>query len=335
MNNPRLALVTDAWHPQVNGVVTTLHRTVSELEKMGYHVQKITPENFTTFPLPSYPEIRLPVLHGRKVARLLGNFSPDHIHIATEGTLGMAARRYCLRSGLSFTTSYHTPFPEYVRERFPVPLPLTYGLVRRFHSSAKQTMLATRKMRELLTGWGFDNLVTWERGVDTELFAPLEKKLRNKLAPVWIYVGRVAVEKNIEAFLKLNVPGTKQVVGDGPALATLRSRYPEVQFLGYRFGQELAETIAAADVFVFPSLTDTYGLVMLEAMACGLPVAAFPVTGPVDVVTDGVTGILDNDLQKAAMRALELDGKNCRIEALKRTWRRASEQFAGNLVAVR
>jgi glycosyltransferase involved in cell wall biosynthesis len=335
MISKRLAIVTDAWCPQVNGVVTTLQRTAAELGQMGFEVRAITPEYFSTLPLPSYPEIRVPVVPGRKLARLLDDFGPYHIHIATEGSLGIAARRYCLRNGLGFTTSYHTQFPEYVRERLPIPLPVSYAVLRRFHSRAQKTMVATRKMREGLTSRGFKNLVTWERGVDTELFRPIQNKARDRSAPVWIYVGRVAVEKNIEAFLKLEIPGTKQVVGDGPARAELQNRYPDVQFLGYRFGEELSRTIAAADVFVFPSLTDTYGLVMLEAMACGIPVAAFPVTGPVDVISPGVTGVLDNNLHHAAMQALQLDGNRCREEALKRTWRRASEQFASNLVPVK
>ena len=331
----RIALITDAWSPQVNGVVTTLQRTVRELTDMGHKVLVISPENFRTVPLPSYPEIRLAVLPGKAIKAQLDAFKPQHIHIATEGTLGMAGRRYCVRHGFRYTTSYHTQFPEYLRKRAPIPLSVSYKMMRWFHDAAGQTMVATKAMRELLGQRGFRNLVTWERGVDTGLFRPLaaiEKPVRD--APVFIYVGRVAVEKNIEAFLQLELPGKKQVVGAGPALEQMAQKYPAVEFLGYRFGEELAATIAAADVFVFPSLTDTFGLVMLEAMACGLPVAAFPVTGPIDVVQDGVTGVLDNDLQKAALAALELDGKACREHALSRTWRRATQQFFGNLVAV-
>jgi len=333
----RIAIVTDAWRPQVNGVVTTLSRTAAELLLMGHEVMVINPEQFQTFPLPSYPEIRLAFRPAGRVAQFLDDFQPQHIHIATEGSLGFAARNYCRKKTLNFTTSYHTQFPEYIRKRVPIPLPVTYGVLRRFHRSANRTMVATRNMREVLLQRGFANVVLWERGVDTGLFQPRddETKLPPQARPVWIYVGRVAVEKNIEAFLNLDLPGTKQVVGEGPALARLKAKFLDVQFLGYQFGEQLAATIAAADVFVFPSLTDTFGLVMLEAMACGLPVAAFPVTGPVDVVKPGITGILDNDLRKAALAALELDRAACRREALERTWQRATGQFVANLVPVR
>lgn len=329
-----IAIVTDAWRPQVNGVVTTLGRTVGELTALGYQVDIVTPEGFRTAPLPWYPEIRVALMPGRAVAAQLESLAPQHIHIATEGSLGIAARNFCMQHGYRFTTSYHTQFPEYLRERLPVPLGLTYSVLQRFHASAARTMVATGTMRDRLRERGFDNLVMWERGVDTELFHPATSPVGDSREPVWIYVGRVAVEKNIEAFLRLDLPGTKQVVGDGPALKELQHRYPEVRFSGYLFGAELAAAIAAASVFVFPSLTDTFGLVMLEAMACGLPVAAFPVTGPIDVVKQGITGVLDNDLQAAAMAALNLDRSACRAEALSRTWRHATEQFAANLVPV-
>lgn len=332
----RIAIVTDAWRPQVNGVVTTLSRTEAELQLMGHEVLVINPQQFRTFPLPSYPEIRLALRPAGRVAKLLEDFRPQHIHIATEGSLGFAARNYCRNNRLNFTTAYHTQFPEYIRKRVPIPLPLSYGVLRRFHGGARRTMVATNSMRNLLLQWGFTNVVLWERGVDSSLFQPSDDRI-NLLAqqrPVWIYVGRVAVEKNIEAFLNLDLPGTKQVVGEGPALPALKARFRDVQFLGYQFGEQLAATIAAADVFVFPSLTDTFGLVMLEAMACGLPVAAFPVTGPVDVVKPGITGILNHDLRKAALAALELDRTACRREALKRTWQHATSQFVANLVPV-
>lgn len=330
----RTAIVTDAWRPQVNGVVTTLGRTMLELEGMGHHVTVVAPDRFRTFPMPGYPEIRLALRPGSGVARALDEFAPEQIHIATEGPLGLAGRSYCRKRGLCFTTSYHTQFPEYLARRIPVPLGLSYAALRRFHGAASTVMVATRNMRELLEARGFGNIRMWERGVDTEVFKPAAAKATDGARPVWIYVGRVAVEKNLEAFLSLDLPGRMQVVGDGPQLAEYRRKFPQVEFLGYRFGAELAATIAAADVFVFPSLTDTFGLVMLEAMACGLPVAAFPVTGPMDVVKPGVTGVLDGDLRRAALAALELDGRNCREEALTRTWRRATEQFAANLVPV-
>ena len=335
----RIVIVTDAWRPQVNGVVTTLGRTSAELEEMGHQVLVINPQKFRTLSLPSYPEIRLSVMPGREVSRDIADFDPDHIHIATEGPLGLAARRHCLRYGLDFTTSYHTQFPEYLRERLPVPLGLSYRLMRKFHGQAQQTMVPTNQMRELLLSRGFRNVVLWERGVDTTLFHPAATSpvvpARSPERPIWVYAGRVAVEKNLTAFLDLDLPGTKRVIGDGPQMAEFTAGYPEVEFVGYRFGEELAALVADSDVFVFPSVTDTFGLVMLEAMACGLPVAAFPVTGPIDVVRQGVTGVLDDDLRNAALAALELGGGNCRQEALGRTWRRATEQFFANLVPAR
>ena len=258
--------------------------------------------------------------------------APDHIHIATEGPLGLAARKYCLRHGLRFTTSYHTQFPEYIRKRMPVPLALSYALVRRFHGRASRTMVATRGQEQLLRAWGLDNIVRWTRGVDTDMFRPDECESLDLPRPVFAYAGRVAVEKNLAAFLDLELPGSKCVIGDGPALEGLRRQYPQVLYAGYRFGRELSRYIAAADVFVFPSLTDTFGLVMLEAMACGVPVAAFPVTGPVDVVRHGETGILDEDLGRAALAALDLSGERCRQYALEHTWEAASRQFFDNLV---
>jgi glycosyltransferase involved in cell wall biosynthesis len=327
----KIAIVTDAWHPQVNGVVTTLTRTSAELTTLGHEVRVISPVGFRTVPLPSYPEIRIAVWPGRRVAAELAAFAPDAVHVATEATLGRAARTYCRKVGQPFTTSYHTQFPEYLRSRLPVPLGASYAVLRSFHAAAARTMVATQFMRARLEDRGLTNLVMWERGVDTELFRPAEHKQPVAKRPVWVYVGRVAVEKNIDAFLRLDLPGTKQIIGAGPQLEEFRRRYPEVEFLGYRFGAELAAAIAQGDCFVFPSLTDTFGLVMLEAMACGLPVAAYPVTGPVDVVEQGVTGVLHDDLGVAALAALKLDPQRCRAHALTRTWRRATDQFVNNL----
>lgn len=334
MSVASLAIVTDAWSPQVNGVVNTLQRTRDELLRDGYRVSMLTPERHLTLPCPSYPEIRLALLPERRVSRQLDSIEPDHIHIATEGPIGSAARRYCLKSGLSFTTSYHTQFPEYIRKRVPVPLHVSYALMRSFHGAARRTMVATPSQQRLLEQWHFRNIVRWSRGVDTDLFRPDNKASLNVTRPLFVYAGRVAVEKNIEAFLELALPGTKCVIGDGPALDNLKANFPDVLFSGYKFGADLASHIAAADVFVFPSLTDTFGLVMLEAMACGVPVAAFPVTGPVDVVVHGETGILDTDLHKAAIDALELSGDRCREVAMKYTWQAATRQFRSNLVPV-
>jgi glycosyltransferase involved in cell wall biosynthesis len=332
MNGKTLAIVTDAWWPQVNGVVNTLMQTRAALSERGYQVTMLTPQDYSTVPCPSYPEIRLALRPSARLHARLDALRPDHIHIATEGPLGLAARAFCLRRGLAFTTSYHTQFPEYLRKRLPVPLALSYAFMRRFHNAAAHTMVATPGQEAVLKRWRFRNIVRWTRGVDTALFSPEERAPLDVPRPVFTYAGRVAVEKNLEAFLSLDLPGTKCVIGDGPALRALRGRYPNALFTGYRFGKELVRLLAAADVFVFPSRTDTFGLVMLEAMACGVPVAAFPVTGPVDVVTRGVTGILDEDLRTAALAALELDRRQCRTEALKHTWAESSRQFSDNLV---
>jgi len=327
-----IAIITDAWSPQVNGVVNTLKQTRQALIADGYRLDMLTPAEHRTLPCPTYPEIRLAVRPYQKIAQQLDKLAPDHIHIATEATLGSAARKYCLRNGLSFTTSYHTQFPEYLRKRIPIPLVVSYAAIRRFHSAASCTMVATPSQEKLLLKWKFRNIVRWSRGVDTDIFTPEEREPLNVQRPLFTYAGRVAVEKNLEAFLDLDLPGSKCVIGNGPDLEMLKSRYPQVLFAGYRFGRELARHVASADVFVFPSRTDTFGLVMLEAMACGVPVAAFPVTGPVDVVTHGETGILDEDLRKAALAALDLSRERCREEALKFSWLAASREFAGNLV---
>lgn len=331
----RIAIVTDAWRPQVNGVVTTLSKTGEALEAMGHTVEFFTPSRFRTVPCPSYPEIRLSLFPRRRLWRALDSFAPEAIHIATEGPLGLSARAWCLRRGRAFTTSYHTQFPQYVRMRVPVPLSWSYAYLRWFHGPAERTLVPTEHQRQELERQGFAHLAIWTRGVDTELFRPYtnagEDDALEGPRPICLYMGRVAVEKNIEAFLTLETPGTRYVVGDGPDLAMLREKYPHTHFTGFRFGEALARTLAAADVFVFPSRTDTFGLVMLEAMACGLPVAAYPVTGPLDVVRPGVTGVLDEDLGKAVEGALQLERKACRAHALSRSWRHASEQFFNHL----
>jgi glycosyltransferase involved in cell wall biosynthesis len=332
MNDKTLAIVTDAWWPQVNGVVNTLMHTRAALAARGYRVIMLTPQDHATLPCPGYPEIRLALRPGPRVHERLDAMRPDHIHIATEGPLGLATRAWCLRRQRAFTSSYHTQFPEYIRKRLPVPLTVSYAFLRRFHNAAARTMVATSSQEAVLTRWKFRNIVRWTRGVDTDLFSPHDPAPLDVPRPVFAYAGRVAVEKNLEAFLSLDLPGTKCVIGDGPALKALRDRFPQALFAGYKFGRELAGLISAADVFVFPSRTDTFGLVMLEAMACGVPIAAFPVTGPVDVVEHGVTGILSEDLRAAALAALDLDRDRCRAEALKRTWAESSRQFSDNLV---
>lgn len=328
----RIAIVTDAWKPQTNGVVTTLTRTAEGLEARGHRVRLVTPESYRTVPLPTYPDIRLAMGARAGVRKELGEFDPEAVHIATEGPLGLAARRYCVRGGLGFTTSYHTQFPEYIRMRAPVPLAASYSYFRWFHSGARRTMVATESLQRQLLSRGFGNVVLWTRGVDTDLFRPREKSFLNDARPLSMYVGRVAVEKNLEDFLDLDIPGTKYVVGDGPALADLKARHPDVRFVGFRYGEELARYVAASDVFVFPSRTDTFGVVLLEAMACGVPVAAYPVTGPVDVVRDGETGALSEDLREAVLRALTLDGAKGRAYALTHSWQRSTQQFCDHLV---
>jgi glycosyltransferase involved in cell wall biosynthesis len=327
----KIALVTDAWLPQTNGVVRTLSLTSHELARAGHTVHVIDPGGFRTVPCPTYPEIRLAWRPYRKLAERLESLRPDTLHVATEGPLGLAARRWATRSGRRFTTSYHTQFPEYVRARAPVPLALTYAHLRRFHSAAARTLVATPSMMRTLEARGFRNLGMWSRGVDTALFRPRAKEFLGLPRPVWLYFGRVAVEKGIGDFLRLDLPGSKLVVGDGPATDELRTAHPEATFVGYKHGEELAAHVAAADVFVFPSRTDTFGLVLLEAMACGVPVAAYPVTGPIDVVRNGVTGILSDDLRAAALAALALDPAACREHALACTWKAATLQFLSNL----
>jgi glycosyltransferase involved in cell wall biosynthesis len=327
----KIAIVTDAWHPQVNGVVTTLTATAGTLEKQGHEILLITPELFRTFPCPTYPEIRLSKSPGRKVRELLDAFGPDAIHIATEAPLGWAARKYCLRNGLRFTTSYHTRFPEYVRMRIPIPLWISYALVQRFHAPASRTMVATENLRTELMLRGFRNLVLWSRGVDTDIFQPRPRDFLQDKRPILLYAGRVAVEKNIKEFLAIDIPGTKYVIGDGPAFNDLKRQYPEAVFPGFKIGVELAQYMAAADVFVFPSRTDTFGVVMLEANACGLPVAAHPVTGPETVIAQGRTGWLAENLGEAIARALQLNPTDCVAHARRYSWEKCTAQFLANL----
>ncbi len=328
----RIAIASDAWSPQINGVVTTLQQTRDVLLASGHEVLMLTPEGRRTVRCPTYPEIRLTLFAGRAIARELDRFAPDCVHIATEGTLGLAVRRYCLRRNIPFTTAYHTQFPEYIRARFPIPLRWSVALMRWFHRPAVRTMVATASMRKTLEERGFRNLVIWSRGVRTDIFRPDDAVSYDLQRPVWVCVGRVAVEKNVEQFLALDLPGSKVIIGDGPDRERLGAAYPGCHFLGYKTGRDLARHIAGADVFVFPSRTDTFGLVMLEAMACGVPVAALPVTGPIDVVRGDETGCLHDDLATACFQALELNREDCRQYALSRSWERATRQFVKNLV---
>ncbi|MBP7066637.1 glycosyltransferase family 1 protein [Ferrovibrio sp.] len=332
----RILIVSDAWHPQVNGVVRTLTKTVESLSRQGHVIEVVGPGEFRRMPCPTYPEIELAILPYRALVRRIEAFAPEAIHIATEGPLGLAARRYCTRHNFAFTTAYHTKFPEYVEERAKVPLAWSYAFMRWFHNGSAGMMVATQSLADSLAARGFRNLRTWSRGVDTERFRPRDKALLDLPRPIHLYAGRVVVDKNIEAFLKLDLPGTKLVVGIGPQLEEYRARYPEAVFAGYLENGALAGYFAAADVFVFPSLTDTFGLVLLEALASGVPVAAYPVTGPLDVIgPHPEVGCLHDDLGEAIKGALGKSPQACRDLALRYSWEACSAQFLQNLTPMR
>ncbi len=333
----RILIVSDAWHPQVNGVVRTLTMLQRELAAMGHVAEVLGPDRFPTVGMPTYRTIKVALLPGRRLARLIEAYRPDALHVATEGPLGWAARRWALRRGVPFSTSFHTRFPEYLHARTRIPLALGYALLRRFHNRSAATLVATGSLRAELSSRGFEHLKPWTRGVDLSRFRPAELEpwadLRVK-RPIFLSVGRVSVEKNLEAFLRLDLPGTKVVVGDGPQREALARAHPEVVFLGERHGDALARAYAGADVFVFPSVTDTFGLVLLESLACGTPVAAHPVTGPADILAGAAPGVgaLDTDLRAAALRALRGDRAACRRHAERFSWRACAELFLASLV---
>lgn len=327
----KILVATDAAPPQVNGVVRTYLRLAQELERSGVTLSFIRPDDFVTLPQPFYREIRMALPAPSRMARLIEAAAPDYVHIATEGPVGWVARHVLKSSGWPFTTSYHTKFPEYASALFCLPEHIGYRLARHFHAAGAGMMVATRSLAAELDRRGFKRILPWSRGVDTEVFRPRPVRLFGREKPVFLCVGRVSREKNIEAFLTAYIAGVKVVVGDGPWLKQLRSRFPDVIFTGARYGEELAEIYASADVFVFPSRTDTFGLVLLEAMASGLPVAAFPVTGPIDIVCDGVTGILNENLALAATRALSLDRQSARAHAETHRWSRVADQFVANI----
>ena len=327
-----ILVVTDAWAPQTNGVVTTLANVTGRLAESGHRVDIIEPGQFPTAPLPSYAEIGL-VATPWRVPGLIEEACPDAVHIATEGPLGLAARRHLVRTGDRFTTSLHTKFPEYVHERIGLPLAMGYSFLRWFHRPAARTLVTTTSHKSELEGWGLDRLVVWGRGVDTHRFRPADGSRQDRERPRLLYVGRVAVEKHIEAFLALPIDADKIVVGDGPNRAAYQRRYPQAEWHGYRYGAELVASYADADAFVFPSRTDTFGLAMLEAMACGTPVAAYPVTGPKDIVRKRVNGALGTDLGKAVERALAVSRRSCREFALANDWSVIADRLASALAA--
>lgn len=341
----KIVLATDAWHPQVNGVVRSLSMTVEHMRRMGHKVEVIDPSRFRTLPCPTYPEIRLALGCKKAVARMLDDLRPDRIHISTEGPIGWAARRWCLKNKRHFTTAFHTRFPDYVSIRTGIPAEWIWKLMRRFHGAAERTFTATATLAEELHAHGLDRTHDWPRGVDLAQFNPSvapHPAFEGLLRPVLLNVGRVAVEKNIEAFLKLDVPGSKVVVGGGPALERLKAQNPDVLFLGPKHGAELAAAYAAADVFVFPSRTDTFGLVNIEALACGVPVAAYPVPGPLDILgpdnrgmhgSSRPIGALDEDLGKAVTAALRASRKAAAAEALHYSWETCTKKFLRGLAA--
>lgn len=333
----RITIVTDAWHPQINGVVTTLENVVAHVERHGYEVTVIHPGQFTRhIPLPSYPEIRLALCSVRRMRALLRDSAPDAIHIATEGSLGLSARRACTREGFAFTSAYHTQYPLYVAARVSGFAWLAYAYMRWFHRAATLTMVPSESVRTDLTHHGFRNLIVWAGGVDTDLFKPSRCTLENVARPCFVYFGRVAPEKNIEEFLSLPLSGSKMVVGDGPARADLERRFgKDIRFVGFKRGQELVDTLACADVAVFPSYTETFGLTTVEALACGIPVAAHDASGTRDIITHGVDGILDADLARAATACLSLSREACREKALQYSWQKTADAFIQNVRPVR
>lgn len=329
----RIALVTDAWAPQVNGVVRTLGAVTTELARRGHAVEVISPGEYRSLPCPTYPEIRLALASSHKVGERLSRFAPDAIHIATEGPLGWAARRWCLMQRRQFTTAYHTQFPDYMARRSGLPAGVFWPWIRHFHAPSSGVMVATETIRAQLAAHGFKRLRHWSRGVDLAQFGPdiAPPDLFFDLPrPIQLYVGRVAVEKNIEAFLANGQPGSKVVVGDGPALARLQSAFPQAHFLGQQSGQALAACYAGADVFVFPSRTDTFGLVMIEALACGTPVAAYPVPGPLDVLTPD-SGCMADSLDDAIAGALRLDRTQCLAQGRRFSWAASTDEFLAAL----
>jgi glycosyltransferase involved in cell wall biosynthesis len=329
----RITLVTDAWHPQVNGVVTTLTQLVNHLQMMNIELDIIHPYDYAYFGLPSYREIPI-VWQAKNLAQRLDDFQPDAIHLATEGSLGWRARRWAIKNNFPFTTAYHTKYPEYLRKRLPIPQEWTYRLLAHFHQPATRTFVPAQTIMSELNQRGFNNLVMMSRGVDKRIFHPGQAIDLPYPRPILLYVGRIAVEKNLEAFLRLPIAGSKVFIGDGPAKSELQKRFPKAHFIGVKTGQELAQYYASADVMVFPSLTDTFGLVNIEAMACGTPVAAFPVTGPIDIINHGINGTLNEDLEDAIEEALELEPEYIAPSVAHYDWAEVAQAFLNQLAPI-
>ncbi len=327
----KILIVSDAWEPQVNGVVRTLKMTRRELEQKGHQTELISPLGFRSIPCPTYPEISLALTSEREVARKIDHFAPDCLHIATEGPLGWLARRIAMRRQWPFTTAYHSRFPEYVETRFRVPTAWTYALLKRFHNAARATLAPTPAIVADLRARGFHGARLWSRGVDLDLFDPSGDREIATQRPVFLYVGRIAVEKQVDAFLRLDLPGEKWVAGEGPERRRLQARYPEARWFGVLDGPELARLYRSADVMVFPSVTDTFGLVIAESMACATPVAAFPVPGPIDVIADSGGGIMHADLREACLQALRLPRNQVRKRAEQFSWSAATDQMLSAL----
>jgi glycosyltransferase involved in cell wall biosynthesis len=327
----KILIATDAWHPQISGVVRTLEALAAAVRSLGSSIDFLTPEGFASLPLPTYPGLRCALPRPGEIARRIELARPDAIHIATEGPIGFFVRRHCLQQALPFTTSFTTRFPEYIAARVPLPVNWGYAALRRFHAAAVVTMVSTPSLAAELSLRGFERLRMWSRGVDNQLFRPDRALPLDLPRPIFMSVGRIAPEKNLEAFLSLALPGSKVVIGEGPQEADLRSRFPQAHFLGSMAGEGLAAHMAAADVFVFPSRTDTFGIVQLEALSCGVPVAAYPVTGPFDVIGNCPAGVLDDDLQRACLQALNVPRQACRAHALRFSWEASATQFLSHL----
>jgi glycosyltransferase involved in cell wall biosynthesis len=326
----RVLVVTDAWRPQVNGVVQSLEALARAVGSFGASIDFLTPEGFPSIPLPTYREIRLALASPWDVQKRIDKVAADHVHIATEGPLGLAARRLCIMRGAPFTTSYHTRFPEYLHARTRIPVGFSYAVLRRFHNAGAGMMVSTERLAQELAGRGFERPLIWSRGVDRLLFRPQHVSL-DFPKPIFLYVGRLAPEKNLEAFLSLDLPGSMLVIGEGPSRRALEAKFPRARFLGLKRGEELARFYAGADVFVFPSLTDTFGIVLLEALACGVPVAAFPAPGPIDVVGGSDAAVLSHDLRAACLAALGIPRDSARTLALRYSWEASARQFLDNV----